>query len=47
MPNFVGARGEDGSIALNGIADVYLQLYRQQPRAWSFEQDVRTYSEPW
>ncbi len=47
MPEFAEARGEDGLIALNGIADIYWQLYRQQPRAWTFEQDVRTHREPW
>jgi NAD(P)-dependent dehydrogenase (short-subunit alcohol dehydrogenase family) len=47
MPEFAESRGEDGLLALNGLADIYWQLYRQQSRSWTFEVDVRTHREPW
>ncbi len=34
-------------ISLEGLADAYWQLYRQQPQAWTFELDLRTSTESW
>ena len=38
-----GARGEDGMLKPEAIADTYLAVYRQHRSAWSFEVDLR----PW
>ena len=38
---------EEGLISLDGIVDGYVFLYRQLPRAWTFELDVRTSKERW
>ena len=32
--------GEEGMISIEGIVDGYVFLYRQPPRAWTFEIDV-------
>ena len=34
-------------ISLEGLADAYWQLYCQQPKAWTFELDLRTSQEAW
>jgi NAD(P)-dependent dehydrogenase (short-subunit alcohol dehydrogenase family) len=46
-PEFAAERGDEGLIALSGLAEVYWQLHAQQCRAWTFEIDVRTYRESW
>lgn len=46
-PEYADKLGDDGLISLDGIADGYLYLYRQPPRAWTFELDVRTSKERW
>jgi NAD(P)-dependent dehydrogenase (short-subunit alcohol dehydrogenase family) len=38
-----GARGEDGMLKADAIADTYMAVYRQHRSAWSFEVDLR----PW
>ena len=38
-----GARGEDGMLNPDAIADTYMAVYRQHRSAWSFEVDLR----PW
>src|SRR5436309_1738691 len=38
-----GARGEDGMLHPDAIAQTYLDLYRQHRSAWSFEVELR----PW
>ena len=38
-----GARGEDGMLEPDAIADTYMAVYRQHRSAWSFEVDLR----PW
>lgn len=38
---------EEGLISLEGIADAYEYLYKQQKTAWSFEVDLRTAIEKW
>ena len=37
------ARGDDGMLQPDAIAETYLQVYRQQRSAWTFEVDLR----PW
>ncbi|MGZ0188460.1 MAG: SDR family NAD(P)-dependent oxidoreductase [Alphaproteobacteria bacterium] len=46
-PDIVEKVGEDALIAIDGLVDGYMYLYRQQPTAWSFEIDVRTSKENW
>src|SRR5207302_6287891 len=38
-----GARGEDGMLDPDAIAESYMAIYRQHRSAWSFEVDLR----PW
>jgi NAD(P)-dependent dehydrogenase (short-subunit alcohol dehydrogenase family) len=38
---------EDSLVGIEGIVDAFAFLYRQPPRAWSFEVDVRTNKEKW
>ncbi|MEM7253630.1 MAG: SDR family NAD(P)-dependent oxidoreductase [Pseudomonadota bacterium] len=47
VPQLVEARGMDGLIDLDGLADAYWYLYQQSPQSWSFELDLRTYKENW
>ncbi len=47
VPDYAAAIGEEGMISLDGIVDGFIYLYKQTPRAWSFELDVRTSKESW
>ena len=47
LPEYAERLGEDGMIAIDGIVDAFVYLYRQPRRAWSFEVDVRTSVERW
>jgi len=46
-PEYAEKLGEEGLISLDGIVEGYVFLYRQPPRAWTFELDVRTSKERW
>jgi len=46
-PEMVQRFGEDRLIDLEGLADAYWYLHQQQPRAWTFELDLRSKVEPW
>ena len=46
-PDIAEKLGDEGMISLDGIVDGYVYLYRQPPRAWTFELDVRTSRENW
>lgn len=46
-PDVIDRVGEDGLISIEGIVDAFVFLYRQPPRAWTFELDLRTYKENW
>ncbi len=41
------AQRENSLVSIEGIVDAFAFLYRQSPRAWSFEVDVRTSQERW
>ena len=41
------ASREDALVSIEGIVDAFEFLYKQPPRAWSFELDVRTLKEKW
>jgi NAD(P)-dependent dehydrogenase (short-subunit alcohol dehydrogenase family) len=45
-PQMVEARGEDGLLGIDAIAETYWQLYRQPRSAWAHEIDLRPYKEP-
>lgn len=47
VPEYAEKLGEAGLISLDGIVDGYVFLYRQPPRAWTFELDLRTSKEQW
>lgn len=47
LPEYAEKLGEEGMISLDGIVDGYVFLYRQPPRAWTFELDIRTSLERW
>jgi NAD(P)-dependent dehydrogenase (short-subunit alcohol dehydrogenase family) len=41
------ASRQDDLVSIEGIVDAFAFLYKQPPRAWSFEVDVRTSKEKW
>lgn len=47
VPEYAEKLGAEGMIDLEGIVDGYEFLYRQPPRAWTFELDLRTSVESW
>ena len=47
FPEYADKLGEAGMISIDGIVDGFVYLYRQPPRAWTFEIDVRTALEKW
>jgi NAD(P)-dependent dehydrogenase (short-subunit alcohol dehydrogenase family) len=46
FPDFVAAKGADGLLAPEAIADAYWWLHRQPPSAWTHELDLRPFKEP-
>jgi NAD(P)-dependent dehydrogenase (short-subunit alcohol dehydrogenase family) len=46
VPQFVAAKGEDGLLDIDAIADTYWQLHAQHPTAWTHEIDLRPAKEP-
>jgi NAD(P)-dependent dehydrogenase (short-subunit alcohol dehydrogenase family) len=47
LPNLKAAKGDDGLLDPDAIADNYWQLHRQQRSAWTHEIDLRPWVEPW
>jgi NAD(P)-dependent dehydrogenase (short-subunit alcohol dehydrogenase family) len=47
IPNLKSARGEDGLLSPDAIAENYWSLHCQQRSAWTHELDVRPWSETW
>ena len=43
---FVEAKGKDGLLQLDAIADAYWAIHCQHPSAWTHELDLRPYKEP-
>lgn len=41
------SKGEDGVMQPDDMAEIYWQIHTQPRSAWTFEQDVRPYAEPW
>lgn len=46
LPDFVAAKGEDGLLGLDAIADAYWHLHTQHRTAWTHELDLRPFKEP-
>jgi NAD(P)-dependent dehydrogenase (short-subunit alcohol dehydrogenase family) len=46
LPAFVAAKGEDGLLGLDAIADAYWHLHTQHRTAWTHELDLRPFKEP-
>lgn len=45
FPQFVEAKGEDGLLGLDAIAEAFWQLHRQHRSAWTHELDLRPFKE--
>jgi hypothetical protein len=45
IPQLRAARGEDGLLSPDAIADAYWALHAQQRSAWTLELDLRPYKE--
>jgi NAD(P)-dependent dehydrogenase (short-subunit alcohol dehydrogenase family) len=46
LPQLVAAKGEDGLLDLDAIADTFWMLHGQHRTAWTHELDVRPFKEP-
>jgi NAD(P)-dependent dehydrogenase (short-subunit alcohol dehydrogenase family) len=46
FPDYVQAKGTDGLLALNAIAETYWAIHQQHPSAWTHELDLRPFKEP-
>lgn len=46
LPDFVAAKGEDGLLDIDAIADAYWYLHTQHRTAWTHELDLRPFKEP-
>jgi NAD(P)-dependent dehydrogenase (short-subunit alcohol dehydrogenase family) len=47
FPDAYKARGPEGILQPDDLAEIYWQLHSQPKTAWTFELDVRTSVEPW
>jgi NADP-dependent 3-hydroxy acid dehydrogenase YdfG len=46
FPDFVKAKGKDGLLQLEAIAETYWAVHKQHPSAWTHELDLRPFKEP-
>ncbi len=46
FPDYVKAKGKDGMLQLNAIAETYWAIHKQHPSAWTHELDLRPFKEP-
>ena len=47
FPDFANSKGEDGKLNIGAIAENFLMLHKQHKSTWSFEIDIRPWSETW
>ena len=47
FPEFASSKGEDGKLNIESIAENFLMLHKQHKSTWSFEIDIRPWSENW
>lgn len=46
FPDYVKAKGKDGLLQLDAIAETYWAIHQQPPSAWTHELDLRPFKEP-
>lgn len=46
FPDYVKAKGKDGLLQLDAIAETYWAMHKQHPSAWTHELDLRPFKEP-
>lgn len=46
FPDYIKAKGEDGLLQLDAIAQTYWAIHQQHPSAWTHELDLRPFKEP-
>jgi len=46
FPDYVKAKGKDGLLQLDAIAETYWSIHKQHPSAWTHELDLRPFKEP-
>ncbi|MGZ8159428.1 MAG: SDR family NAD(P)-dependent oxidoreductase [Methylobacter sp.] len=46
FPEYVEAKGRDGLLQLEAIAETYWAMHQQHPSAWTHELDLRPFKEP-
>jgi NAD(P)-dependent dehydrogenase (short-subunit alcohol dehydrogenase family) len=46
FPDYVKAKGKDGLLQLDAIAETYWAIHKQHPSAWTHELDLRPFNEP-
>ncbi len=46
FPDYVKAKGEEGLLKREAIAQTYWAIHRQHPSAWTHELDLRPFKEP-
>ncbi len=46
FPDYVKAKGKDGLLKLDAIAETYWAIHQQHPSAWTHELDLRPFKEP-
>lgn len=46
-PTWLEGLGEDGALSPDSVADLFWNLHKQPRNAWTFEADVRPFSERW
>ena len=47
FPDFANSKGEDGKLDIESIAENFLMLHKKKKNTWSFEIDIRPWSENW
>ena len=47
FPEFASSKGEDGKLNIESIAENFLMLHNLHKSTWSFEIDIRPWSENW
>jgi short-subunit dehydrogenase len=46
FPEYIKAKGKDGLLQLDAIAETYWAIHKQHPSAWTHELDLRPFKEP-
>ena len=46
FPDYYQAKGQEGMLKLEAIAETYWSIHSQHPSAWTHELDLRPFKEP-